>query len=415
MIIPSIDIMGGAAVQLKQGKDLLLTDPRDPVELACHFNRFGPVAIVDLDAALGRGSNTELIARCCKVADCRVGGGIRTADDVRNWIKRGAHKVVIGTMATPEFLKQFPRPWIVAAIDARGQRIVDQGWTRDTGADVVRKAEELEEFCGEFLFTQVEREGMLAGADLETARRLKAAVATPITVAGGISSADEVAAMEAEGFSSQLGRAVYENKLDLCEAWTRCVTFNDQGLVPTVVQDAASGDVLMLAWSNAESIRAALSEGIGCYWSRSRQELWRKGQTSGHTQKLVAARFDCDRDTVLFRVEQSGAACHTGRDTCFGDRRGRVFEELYATLSERKASIGEGGPRSYTQKLLSDPALLAAKLREETEEVIVAPNLENLRWECGDLLFHLMVRMVGAGVTLEEVAAELRGRVRARE
>ncbi|MCB9866944.1 MAG: bifunctional phosphoribosyl-AMP cyclohydrolase/phosphoribosyl-ATP diphosphatase HisIE [Phycisphaerales bacterium] len=409
MIIPSIDVMGGKAVQLRQGRELLLTDPRDPVELAREFNRYGPVAVVDLDAALGQGNNTELIGRCCQVAECRVGGGIRSEEDVRNWIKRGARQVVIGTKATPEFLSGFPREWLIAAIDARGRSVVDQGWTRDTQADVVARAQELAPHCAALLFTQVEREGMLAGPDLETARALRAAAGVPIVVAGGIRHAQDAADLVREGFAAQVGRALYEGKLELADVWAASVAFDERGLVPTIVQEARTREVLMLAWSNADSLAVALREGVGCYWSRSRRELWRKGATSGHTQRLVAARWDCDRDCVLFTVEQTGPACHTGTPTCFGSTSGGVLAELEATLAERKAGAGK---KSYTQRLLADAELLAGKLREETEEVIVAPNYENLRWECADLIYHLMVRMVADGMTVREVMDELRGRVR---
>ena len=412
MIIPSIDLMNGAAVQLRQGRDKLLTDPRDPVELARYFGRFGPVAVVDLDAALGKGSNTDIVARCCRVAECRVGGGIRTAEQVREWIRRGAQKVVIGTRAEPDFLKEFPKQWIVAAIDARGSEVVDEGWTRGTKRNVIEKAEELADHCSEFLFTQVEREGMLAGADRELAEAIRERVKVPVTVAGGVRSATEAAELVRAGFSCQLGRAVYEGTLDLAEAWVDAVAFNDAGLVPTVVQDAVRGQVLMLAWSNADSLKIALNEGVGCYWSRSRQQLWRKGETSGHTQRLVSARFDCDRDTVLLHVEQIGPACHTGRDTCFGDTATGVLAGLHETLCERREAIAAGGAVSYTQQLLIDPLRLAGKLREETEEVIVAPDRDNLRWECADLMYHLLVRMVAEDITPDDVFAELRSRMK---
>lgn len=411
MIIPSIDIMGGRAVQLRQGREHLLTDPRDPVELAREFNRYGPVAVVDLDAALGRGDNAALIERCCQVAECRVGGGIRSPEAVRDWIKRGARQVVIGTRATPDFLWEFPQEWLIAAIDARGRSVVDEGWTRDTRADVVAKARELAPYCSGLLFTQVEREGMLAGPDLETAGALRSAVDVPIVVAGGIRNAADAAAVVRGGFAAQVGRALYEGALDLAEVWAASVTFDERGLAPTIVQDARTREVLMLAWSNADSLRAALREGVGCYWSRSRRELWRKGATSGHTQRLIAARWDCDRDCVLFSVEQEGPACHTGMATCFGAARGDMFAELEATLAARKAALRDGA-KSYTQKLLTDAATLAGKLREETEEVIVAPNRDNLRWECADLIYHLLVRMAADDMTVREVMAELRGRVR---
>lgn len=409
MIIPSIDIMNGKAVQLRQGRDLLLTDPRHPVELAEYFGRFGPVAIVDLDAAFGQGENRRLIAECCKRAACRVGGGVRTEDDVRNLIRGGAEKVVIGTMATPDFLKRFDPAWIIAALDARGQDVVVEGWKTSTNQSVLDRARQLSPCCGEFLFTQVEREGMLAGPDLDTARALREKVPNAVTIAGGIRDAADLLALEDLGCSAQIGRALYEDKINLTDAWIDLVKFGDAGLAPTIVQDVATGDVLMLAYSNRESLRIALADGCGCYFSRSRNCIWRKGETSGHTQRLVRARCDCDRDCILFAVEQTGPACHLNRPTCFGDRSPQPLAELEDTLRARAAAPAGS---SYTQRLLSNPELLAQKLREEIEEVNTSPDRDNLIWECADVLYHLLVRMRADNVDLTEVLSELRRRMR---
>lgn len=407
MIVPSIDLQGGRAVQLRQGRDLLLTDPRDPVQLAAEFGRYGPVAVVDLDAALGRGENREIVRRCCRVATCRVGGGIRSEEDVRSFIRAGADKVMVGTLATPEFLSRFPPQWIVACLDARGDEVVVRGWTEGTGRKVLDRARELRPYCGEFLFTQVEREGMLGGCDLETTAALRRAVDLPITVAGGIRSAEEIRRLEELGCNGQIGRVLYEGGLDLAEAWTALVAFDGRGLVPTIAQDADTDQVLMLAWSNAESVARALRTGQGWYWSRSRGALWRKGATSGHEQVVVRAAWDCDRDTLLFRVRQTGPACHRGSPTCFGDGAGPTLPELERTLERRRLA---GDPGSYTRRLLHDPGLVAAKLREETEEVIVAATREEVAWECADLLYHLMVRMQAGGIGLRDVECELRSR-----
>jgi phosphoribosyl-ATP pyrophosphohydrolase len=409
MIIPSIDLQGGRAVQLRQGRELLLTDERDPVALAAELGRYGPVAIVDLDAALDRGDNREIVRACCQVARCRVGGGIRTHDDVRDHIRHGAAKVVIGTKADPSFLEGLPREWIVVALDARGDEVLTHGWTKGSGLSVLEQARSLAPFCSEFLFTQVEREGMLEGCDLETAMRLRNAVDRPIIVAGGIRSVEEVARLEGLGFHSQLGRAIYEGRIDLAEAWIACVSFDDRGLVPTIVQDADSGAVLMLAYGNAESLGLALRRGEGWYWSRSRERLWKKGETSGHTQRLIGARFDCDRDAVLFRVRREGPACHRGTDSCFGDAPGPVLASLERVIDDRSGSAGSA---SYTRSLLEDAEKLAAKLREETEEVVEATENDHVAWECADLLYHLMVRMRAADVSLGRVESELRSRFR---
>lgn len=427
MIIPSIDIAGGRAVQLKQGAEHLLTSPRDPVDLARDFARYGPVAVVDLDAARETGDNRDVVAACCRAAPCRVGGGIRSADRVRAWIKAGAEKVVIGTAASPELLQKFPPDWLIVALDALGRDVVDHGWTRSSGCDVLERARELAPYCGEFLFTQVQREGMLAGPDLETAAALREQTDRPITLAGGIRNAEDIAAIEALGMNAQIGRAIYEGSLNLTEAFVAQIRFDANGLVPTVVQSAADRQILMLAYSSAESLRQALNEGRGWYCSRSRGSLWRKGETSGHTQRLLRARYDCDRDTVLFVVEQTGPACHTNAYACFGvagppapptTSPEAILTALEQTLRRRKSSVADRGVTdpptpSYTQQLLGDPGRLAAKLREEIEEVITAPDRDNLTWECADVLYHLLVKMTADGVLLRDVANELRSRFRA--
>jgi phosphoribosyl-ATP pyrophosphohydrolase len=409
MIIPSIDLQHGRAVQLKRGSELLLIDERDPVSLAAEFGRYGPIAIVDLDAAMGQGENSAIIRDCCRVARCRVGGGIRTEQQVRDTIRFGADKVMIGTCATPEFLKPFPGEWIVACLDAKGTEVVVDGWRERTHDDLFDRAERLAPFCSEFLFTQVNVEGTLAGPDLETARELASRTKRPITVAGGIRGTEDFEQLEALGCNGQIGRALYEGKMDLTESWISLLRYDASGLIPVVVEEAGSARTLMLAYANRESMRTALQKGCGAYWSRSRQELWIKGATSGNRQRLVEARWDCDRDAVLFRVEQTGPACHRGEESCFRSPAASELLRLERTLEARQRSNLAG---SYSAKLIADAQLLDAKLREETEEVIEAEEQDHLQWECADLLYHLMVRMRARGLALSDIESELRARGR---
>lgn len=408
MIIPSIDIQNGKVVQLRLGRERVLTDPRDPIELARYFGRFGPVAVIDLDAAMDAGSNAALLAACCQVARCRVGGGIRSEEAVKQWIRRGAEKVIIGTAATPEFLRTFPRDWLIAAIDARDGEVVVEGWRKGTARPVGEAAEILAPWCSELLYTCVEREGMLGGAAVEEAIALRGRVSVPVTVAGGIVSVEEIRRLIDAGCHVQLGRAVYEGRIDLPAAWADMIRYDDHGLVPTIVQDAVTGDVRMLAYSSRESLRTALSRGEGWYYSRRRQKLWRKGESSGNTQKLLAARWDCDRDTALFQVLQRGPTCHTGRDNCFQTVRRDVFSQLAGVLAAR-ASDGSGG--GYTQRLLGDPPLMHSKLREEIEEVIAAEGVHEVAWEAADVVYHLLVYALSRGVTLDRIGSELRSRM----
>lgn len=180
------------------------------------------------------------------------------------------------------------------------------------------------------------------------------------------------------------------------------------GYVPTIVCDARTRAPLMLAYSTPESLAISLQTREATYWSRSRGELWRKGATSGHTQRVCDVVADCDRDTLLMLVEQTGPACHTGEPTCFGDA---PFS--WQTLYERLAARDRTSEGSYTARLLREPELLAAKIEEEAREVIDAPNRENLAWECADLLYFMTVKMRREGVTIDDVMQQLAARVRA--
>ena len=404
MIIPSIDLMGGRAVQLRRGSERVLESTEDPLDLARRFAFHGEVAVIDLDAALGRGDNRDLVRRLCRAAPCRVGGGARREEDVVDLIKAGATRVIVGTAAEPGFLRRFPPDWLIVALDARQGRTVDQGWSRDTGETPCARARRLQAHCSGFLFTQVEVEGTLEGTPLEPIRELQKETSLPLTVAGGVRGLEDVRALHRLGVDVQVGMALYTGRLDLEEAtaglpdWTR-------GPLPTIARDQ-DGSVLMLAWSTADSLRAALAERRGVYWSRSRQTLWRKGETSGHTQELLRVRYDCDADALLFTVRQRGPACHSGRPTCFGGGAGFDLRALRGVVASRRNA------GSYTDRLLSDPGLLRAKLREEADEVATASDRKNLVWELADLFYHATVLMEAEGVGLDEVESELRGRRR---
>jgi phosphoribosylformimino-5-aminoimidazole carboxamide ribotide isomerase len=405
MIVPSIDLMDGRAVQLRRGADPVLTVPQPPAELLRRFAFYGEVAVIDLDAALGRGSNRDLVRTLCRLGPCRVGGGVREEQDVVDLIQAGAARVIVGTAASPEFLGRFPPDWVMAALDARHGRTVDQGWRHDTGETPVDRAHRLAPHCSGFLFTQVEVEGTLQGVPLQAVRELRAATDRPLTVAGGVRDLADVRALEDLECDVQVGMAIYTGAIDLDAAIASRPRF-DRGPLPTIAQDA-DGRVLMLAWSTPESLRAALAERRGIYWSRSRQALWRKGDTSGHVQALQRVRYDCDADALLFTVRQEGPACHSGRPACFGEAPRFDLRALRRVVAGRRGAAG-----SYTARLLSDAALVRAKIREEAGEVCDAAGRRLLVWELADLLYHATALMEAEGIGLDEVEAELRGRHR---
>jgi phosphoribosyl-ATP pyrophosphohydrolase/phosphoribosyl-AMP cyclohydrolase len=187
------------------------------------------------------------------------------------------------------------------------------------------------------------------------------------------------------------------------------------GLIPAIVQDFHTGRVLMLAYVNQESYEYMLERGETCFWSRSRQKLWHKGETSGNTQKIKAMAFDCDKDTLLIQAEQTGTgACHTGSYSCFGDDEAgefHILEEIYGQIADRKANPKE---KSYTNYLL-DAGLdkTCKKLGEEAAEVIIAAKNNDpaaLAQELADLSYHALVLMLQAGVTPRDIAAVLANR-----
>ena len=204
------------------------------------------------------------------------------------------------------------------------------------------------------------------------------------------------------------------------------VRFDDGGLVPVVAQDATTGDVLTLAYANREALERTLATGEAHFYSRSRRELWRKGETSGNTQRVVEVRLDCDGDAVLYRVEPRGPACHTGERSCFfttlagegvgvategsdGTSLGTMVERLAGTIAQRHREMPQG---SYTAGLIRrGPERLAQKVGEEAVEVVIAALRDDrLAEETADLVYHLLVLLEERGVGTEKVAGVLRDR-----
>ncbi|MBK7403307.1 MAG: histidinol dehydrogenase [Phycisphaerales bacterium] len=410
MLIPSIDILSGRVVQLVGGDPSnVKVDAGDPLAMAERLAVLGEVAVIDLDAALGRGSNADIIREIAKRYPIRIGGGIRSVDAARAWLDAGASRVILGTAARREILEQLPRERVIAALDARDDQIVVEGWQKGTGAGVLARVAELRDLVGGFLVTFVELEGRMGGTDLVRAEAIVGASGgAKVTIAGGVTTASEIAALDKLGADAQVGMAIYTGALDPADAFAAVLRPESTSsafpfpLWPTVVCDEA-GVALGLVYSSPESLRAAVAERRGIYYSRSRGALWRKGESSGDTQELRRIDLDCDRDTLRFTVRQSGRGfCHTGARTCFGESRG------IAALARRLAEpIESRDPASYTTRLLGDPALLASKLREEAGELCEARSTPEITHEAADVIFFTLTRLAATGVPLEAVEREL--------
>ncbi len=210
------------------------------------------------------------------------------------------------------------------------------------------------------------------------------------------------------------------------------IKFDERGLVPAIIQDFQSGQVLMMAYMNEESLRKTIETGKTWFYSRSRQQLWMKGETSGHIQTVKDMCYDCDEDCLLIQVEQSGAACHTGHYSCFyrnasGEEvepivfdpdqvynpqgNAAILYELYNVITDRKANMPAGSYTTYLFEKGLDKIL--KKVGEENAEVIIAAknrSKEELVYESSDLIYHLLVLLVEQGIYLEDIFAELKSR-----
>lgn len=197
------------------------------------------------------------------------------------------------------------------------------------------------------------------------------------------------------------------------------IKFDEKGLVPVVVQDSTTAEVLMTAWANEEALKLTADSGELTLWSRSRNELWKKGETSGNVMKVVELRIDCDGDTLLAIVDPAGPACHTGKRTCFyrslwgkeNSTEATFLGRLWQYLNKRRSESPE---ESYTARLLAKgPSRVAQKVGEEGVETAIAAatgDRDGFRYEAADLLYHLLVACISTGVSFKEVLDELMSR-----
>ena len=416
----------GHVVQLKNGKDLVLQ--RDDADsLINDFNKYGEVAIIDLDQALrntdakGNTPNTELLKSLLRKGNVRVGGGIRDVKKAKELISLGAEKVIVGSAAwnadrkaesdpilnvafLEELVAAIGKQRVIISVDAINGKIALRGWTETANISLIEGAKEAEKYASELLFTCVEKEGCMEGTDMDMCRQLRDAVKCRVVAAGGVNSLEQIAELEKLGCDVQLGMALYTGAVSLKDSFMACLDWEKtNGMIPVIAQ-SVNGEVLMMGFSNREAIAKTFDTGKLTFFSRTRNVLWTKGETSGHFLEVVKMRVDCDRDTILATVIPHGGACHTGSFTCFGaepDERSSM-ERLYATISERFANPRPG---SYTATL--NDKRVREKVEEEAEEICEAEGKDEVIWEAADLLYFVSVLMYKEGVTWQDVYNEL--------
>lgn len=426
MVIASIDMKDGHVVQLKNGKDLVLQ--RDDADaLIADFNKYGEVAIIDLDQALrntdakGNTPNTELLKSHLRKGNVRVGGGIRDVKKAKELISLGAEKVIVGSAAwnadrkadsdpilnaafLEELVAAIGKQRVIISVDAINGKIALKGWTETANISLIEGAKEAEKYASELLFTCVEKEGCMQGTDMNMCRQLREAVKCRVVAAGGVNTLEQIAELEKLGCDVQLGMALYTGAVSLKDSFMACLDWEKtDGMIPVIAQ-SINGEVLMMGYSNKEAVAKTFETGKLTFFSRTRNVLWTKGETSGHFLEVVKMRVDCDRDTILATVIPHGGVCHTGSFTCFGaepDEKSSM-ERLYGTISERFANPRPG---SYTATL--NDKRVREKVEEEAEEICEAEGKDEVIWEAADLLYFVSVLMYKEGVTWQDVYNEL--------
>ena len=371
MIVPSIDLMNGHAVQLIGGKELAI-DAGDPRPIAKKFGRVGEIAVIDLDAALGRGSNKEVILDLLKIAPCRVGGGIRDPETALFWLNAGARSVILGTQAVPEVLKHLPKERVMAALDAEHGEVVVQGWTEKTGQKIADRIQVLNEFVSGYLITFVEREGRLGGTNLDQVEQLvELADGARVTIAGGVTTTEDISALDKLKADAQVGMALYSNKLSLKDGF--CAPMTEQ-THPVLISNAY-GQALCLTTSADFDLNEAVEDGT-C--------------SMGDVLKISISE---DRSSLQVFVRNASAL-----NSDWGSITG-----LPALASRLLARRSEAPAGSYTRRLFDDPDLLKSKLIEEAEELAEANTPAEIIHEVADVIYFALVAAARGEVKLSDV------------
>ena len=408
-IIPCLDVKDGRVVKGTNFEGL--RDMADPVEMARFYNESGADELVFYDitaSAEGRNLFTDILRRVAGeiFIPLTVGGGIRTLEDFDRVLKCGADKVSVnsGAIADPAIIgaaaKKYGDQCVVLSIT--GERAHHRQRRRRENGGLCPALHPPRHRCGAGGVHLPHPAGGYQGAEaLSAGARRGDADLTERPVPDGKRSPSRP-------------RAAYPRKGDS----TMDLKFDANGLIPAIVQDHYTKEVLTLAYMNAESVTITIDEGRTSFFSRSRQQLWRKGETSGNVQHVVSITADCDKDALVVEVVKDGPACHTGAESCFfrpvylsKELKAFSYEGLYRLIQGRKTDPKEGSYTTYLFEKGLDKIL--KKVGEECTEVIIGGRKEDREetiYEIADLTYHVMVLMVQMGITLEDVTAELEKR-----
>lgn len=422
-LIPCIFIAGGKVVKWVNDKTVLC---EDAVKLARYYSDHGAdeLLVFDLsDSDEDHDNSIDLMRKINRNISIPMvaGGNIKRLEDVKKILYAGAKRAMLN----------FSKPGSVAEVEEAAKRFGKEKIAVSLNDfDALFKHQQIiEDFTSEIIFMhRLDLNSVMNVTDI------------PCVILTDTEEKPELfKILKCPGVKGLSGKYISQSNMDFVTFKEECkqegikmtsfesimdfsqFKLNEQGLLPVIVQHYKTKDVLMLAYMNEESFDKTIKTGKMTYYSRSRNALWVKGETSGHFQYVKSLTIDCDKDTLLAKVDQIGAACHTGNPTCFfqplagtDDEKAnpqRIFEHVYHTIVDRKQNPKEGSYTNYLFEKGIDKIL--KKVGEEATETVIAaknPNLEELKYEVTDLLYHLMVLMVERGLSWEDITQELSDR-----
>lgn len=422
-LIPCIFIAGGKVVKWVNDKTVLC---EDAVKLARYYSDHGAdeLLVFDLsDSDEDHDNSIDLMRKINRNISIPMvaGGNIKRLEDVKKILYAGAKRAMLN----------FSKPGSAAEVEEAAKRFGKEKIAVSLNDfDALFKHQQIiEDFTSEIIFMhRLDLNSVMNVTDIpcviltdteEKPELFKILKCTGVKGLSGkyISQSNmDFVTFKEECKQEGIKMTSFESIMDFSQ-----FKLNEQGLLPVIVQHYKTKDVLMLAYMNEEAFDKTIKTGKMTYYSRSRNALWVKGETSGHFQYVKSLTIDCDKDTLLAKVDQIGAACHTGNPTCFfqplagtDDEKAnpqRIFEHVYHTIVDRKQNPKEGSYTNYLFEKGIDKIL--KKVGEEATETVIAaknPNLEELKYEVADLLYHLMVLMVERGLSWEDITQELSDR-----
>ena len=374
-------------------KNQLKVDDNFIVKYAKIINYFGSIIVSNC-------TSYSLLKELCSVAECYLMINSSDSKFIKKALKLGIKKIIIPYKEIKKISQKISKNVIIARITLPEKYFINN-MLPNIREEIREIFNDINSNCSEFLVDFDDKLNLDKNTLLTTINYITEFNKSPLTFLDpNGKNSDE---LEKKGISPFITSSNMLSEEELSRLFISIIDFQKQkGLIPTIVQDVHN-QVLMLAYSSQDSLTQALTQKKGTYYSRSRQSIWIKGETSGNYQELCQTRYDCDQDTILFTVRQSGVACHLNRYSCFGDKK-FDFSDLYEIIQDR---IKNPVSNSYTSKISKEEKLIIEKIREESNEVINYTDKENLTWEIADLFYFILVLMAKKEIKIQDILNEL--------